>query len=92
MIMAEINWEAVAKIAQNSTDTQFKNKMSSLTLLTDEDILSIVNDIGISKVDLVQVLKNVADSSSSNADKAEAIRGIDKGVNVLVALASRFLI
>jgi hypothetical protein len=41
---------------------------------------------------LIQVLKVVDDAGQSNEAKANAIQGISKGVNILVDVASRFLI
>ena len=90
--MPAIDWDAIAKKTQENTDDHFKNQMSALTKLTDSQVSHLINDTGISKEDLVEVFKNVDDSIKSNEAKANAIRGINKGVDVLVAVASKFLI
>jgi predicted transcriptional regulator len=86
-----IDWDAIAEQAQKETDKHFKNKISALTKLTDTQVLDLINDTGISKEDLVKVLKTVDDSVRSNEAKAKAIRGINKGVDFLVAVASKFV-
>ncbi|MCW3110382.1 MAG: hypothetical protein JWQ09_4888 [Segetibacter sp.] len=89
--MAAIDWDAIAKKTQETTDEHFKNQISSLTTLTDNEVSHLINDTGISKEDLVEVLKTIDDAIKSNEAKAKAIKGINKGVDVLVAVASKFL-
>jgi hypothetical protein len=90
--MPEIDWDKIADNTQKSTDEFFKSQISSLTSLTDSEVLHLINEIGISKENLIQVLKVVDDAGQSNEAKANAIQGISKGVNILVDVASRFLI
>ena len=85
------DWTTIANEAGQATDEHFKNQISSLTRLNDDEIETLINDTGISKQDLVEVLKEVKDASKSNIDKANAIRNIGKGVDVLVGLAVKLL-
>lgn len=85
------NWNEIASQAGESTDEHFKSQLSSLTRLNDEEIESLINDTGISKEDLSQVLKAIKDATKSNKDKAKAIKNISKGVDVLVGLASKLI-
>ncbi len=90
--MPEIDWDEIAKNAQKTTDEHFKVQIASLTSLTDRQVTDLINDTGISKRDLVEVLKHVEDATKSNEEKARAIKGINKGVNVLVSVAAKFLV
>ena len=85
------NWDEIAKKAGEQTDDDFKSQISSLTRLNDIEILSIINDSGISKVDLVKVLKEVKNSTKSNLDKANVIKNISNGVNSVIEIASKFI-
>lgn len=89
--MAAIDWDAIANKTLEATDEHFKNQISSLTTLTDTEVAKLITQTGISKEDLVEVLRNVDDAARSNEAKAKAIQGINKGVDVLVAIASKFL-
>ncbi len=69
----------------------FKNQISSLTSLTDNEIENLITDTGISKKDLASVLKEVADATKSNEAKAAAISNINKGVSLLVGIAKKLI-
>ncbi|WMJ75285.1 hypothetical protein RCC89_19280 [Cytophagaceae bacterium ABcell3] len=86
-----MNWNEIANQAGQSTDDYFKSQMSSLTRLNDQEIEDIINETGISKQDLANVLKEVKDATKSNANKANAIRNISKGIDVLVGLAGKLI-
>lgn len=81
----------LAKEAAAMTDEEFQSEFASLTKLTDDDTEKLINDVGISKKELAQILKTVKDSTASNEAKAAAIQKINKGVTTLVAIAKRFL-
>lgn len=85
------NWDDIAKKAGQSTDDHFKCQISSLTRLNDQEIETIINETGISKLDLTNVLKEVKDATKSNTNKANAIKNISKGVDVLVGLTSKLI-
>jgi Glu-tRNA(Gln) amidotransferase subunit E-like FAD-binding protein len=85
------NWDDIANTADKLTQDQFQSQISSLTSLNDQKIEDVINDTGISKVDLTNVFKVVQDATKSNADKADAIKNISKGVDVLVAIANKLI-
>lgn len=84
-------WEDLAAGAAEKTDKQFKSEVSSLTRFNDAEIKALIDDSGISKVDLAKVLKEVKDAAKENHIKAEAIAGISKGVDVLVSIAKKLI-
>jgi len=86
-----INWNEIAQQAGQATDEQFKNQISSLTRLNDDEIESLIHETGISKENLVSVLKEVKDTTKSNLVKANAINNINKGVGLLVGIASKLI-
>ena len=86
-----INWDEIANQAGQSTDDHFKNQISSLTRFNDQEIEAIINETGISKQYLTNVLKEVKDAAKSNTNKAIAIKNISKGVEVLVEIAAKLI-
>ncbi|TBX66139.1 hypothetical protein EZL74_11160 [Flavobacterium silvisoli] len=86
-----IDWDKIAENAANSTDEHFSNQISGLTRLNDNEIQKLIFDTGISKQDLVTILKEVQDATKSNEAKARAINNIDKGIQTLVAIASKLI-
>lgn len=87
-----IDWDAIAIKSQKATDEHFGNQISSLTKLTNDQVVDLISNSGISKQDLVEVLRIVDDATNSNEAKAKAISEINKGVDVLVAVGSKFLL
>ena len=77
--------------AKKMTDEQFKNRFSSLTSLNDSEISSIINDTGISKKDLAETLKHIKSATNENEHNADAIKKISKGLEAVVAIASKVL-
>lgn len=86
-----IDWNKIANEAATATDEQFSNQISGLTRLNDEEIQSLIFDTGISKEDLVAVLKEIKNATKSNKSKANSISNIGKGLQVLVAIASKLI-
>lgn len=86
-----IDWKKIAKDAGTATDEHFKNQISSLTSLTDNEIENLITETGISKTDLASVLKEVTDATKSNNAKATAISNINKGVNLLVGIVKKVI-
>ena len=86
-----IDWDKIIDDAARETDAQFESKISSLTRLNDAEIESIIMETGISKQDLSSVLKEVKDTTKSNLAKANAIKNISKGVDVVIGIASKFI-
>lgn len=86
-----INWNEIAQQTGQATDENFKNQISSLTRLNDDEIESLIHETGISKENLVSVLIEVKDATKSNIAKANAINNINKGVDLLVGIASKLI-
>jgi hypothetical protein len=84
-----IDWKKIAKEAGTATDEHFKNQISSLTSLNDDEIQNMITETGISKKDLVAVLKEVTNATKKNNTKAAAISKINKGVSLLVSIAKK---
>ena len=84
-------WDDIAGTAGELTDDQFNSQISGLTNLKDQDIEKIITDTGISKVDLTIVFKEVQDATKSNTAKADAIKNISQGVDVLVGIATKLI-
>jgi len=86
-----IDWTKIAAEAGEATDEHFKNQISSLTSLNDNEIENLITETGISKKDLASVLMEVEDATKSNEEKAAAISNINKGVSLLVGIAKKFI-
>jgi len=86
-----IDWDKIAREAGEETDEHFKNKISSLTRLNDNEIEFLVTETGISNKDMANLLKEVKDATKSNSEKAAAISNINLGVEFLVGVASKLL-
>ena len=84
-------FEEFAKKAAEMTDSEFKNEFSNLTSLTNNEILKVINETGISKEDLAKVLQAVKDATLSNEAKAKAIKNIDEGISALISIAKKIL-
>lgn len=82
--------ELAEKVAQ-MTDAEFTNEFTSLTRLTNDDVKDLIMKTGISQKDLSAVLKVVNDATIENEQKAKSIQTINKGVDVLVGIAKRFI-
>jgi hypothetical protein len=86
------DWKKIAKETGEATDEHFKDQISGLTRLTNNEIESLITDTGISKTDLTSVLKEVEDATKSNEEKAAAISNINKGVGLLVGIAKKIIL
>ncbi len=86
-----IDWNKIAEDAATDTDAEFKNKMSSLTRLNEEDITSLINETGIENPQFAAVIQVVNDAATSNNEKANAIQNITNGVDLLVGIAKKFI-
>ena len=86
-----IDFKKIAEEAGKATDEHFKNQISSLSSLNDNEIENLITETGISKTDLASVLKEVTDATKSNNAKAAAISNINNGVNLLVGIAKKII-
>lgn len=85
------DWKKIAKDAAKKTDAQFANKMTKFMTLDDAQITQAINEEGISKENLTEVLKVVRDATMSNEAKANAIKSISNGVDIVMGVASKFI-
>ena len=84
-------FDKLAKEAADSADEQFKEEFSKLTRLNDAEIETIIDETGISKKDLADLLREVQDSTASNEAKAKSIQNINNGVSALIGIAKKFI-
>ena len=85
-------FDKFADQAKTMTDAQFKDKFTSLTTLTDTDITKILDETGISKKDLAELLSVVKNATDFNNQTAQSVANIQKGVVTLVSIAKKLLI
>ena len=86
-----IDWNKIAKQAGTATDEHFKNQISSLSSLNNDEIEKMITETGIGKKDLVAVLKEVTNATKENNAKVAAISKINKGVELLVSIAKKII-
>ena len=84
-------FDKLAKQAAEMADEEFKIEFSRLTRLNDNEIEKIIDETGISKRDLADVLSKIKDSTASNESKAKAIQNINNGVSALVGIVRKLI-
>ena len=84
-------YDKLAEEAAQLTDEHFKNRVSGLTRLTDDEIGKLIKDTGISNKDLASILQVVKKSTADNETTAHAIANMNKGLVVLVEIVKRFI-
>ncbi len=89
--MPELTIDEIIAKAKTDTDNKFKNKVASLTALTNSEVDSLLDTTGIKKENFAAVLKELGDATKSNEDKVKAINSISKGVAVLVEIAKKII-
>ncbi len=89
--MPNLTIEEILAKAKTDTDAKFKNKISSLTALTNPEIDDLLNTTGIKKENFAAVLKELNDATKSNEDKVKAISKISQGVSLLVGIATKVI-
>jgi copper homeostasis protein CutC len=89
--MPDLTIDEILAQAKKDTDAKFKNKVSSLTTLTNSEIDALMNTSGIKKENFAAVLKELDDAAKSNDDKAKAIAKISQGVQLLVGIATKII-
>jgi succinate dehydrogenase flavin-adding protein (antitoxin of CptAB toxin-antitoxin module) len=85
-------YDKLAEQAQAMTDEKFRERFSSLTSLTDNDITKVINDTGISKQDLANLLAAIKNATDFNNQTVKSITSIQKGAEALIAIAKKLLI
>lgn len=86
------NWDDIIKKASRTSKDNFSNLVSSLVNLTSKDIEELLEEPGIDKENLAQVLKVVQDAAKSNEEKAATISKISNGLQIVVGLAVKLLL
>ncbi len=84
-------WDKLLDEAEKLTNKQLQKRISSLTSLSDDKIAKIIKETGISKTDIVEVLRIVNDARIKNNDKAQAIKKINGGLETLLKVSSYFI-
>lgn len=85
-------FDKLAAEAQTMTNAEFKMRFSSLTTLNDTDITRIINDTGISKEDLAELLVAVKSATDFNTKTAQSVSKIQNGVLALIAITKKLLL
>lgn len=89
--MGKIDWEELAKKAREATNAKFRDKISTLLRLNDNDIKSIISKSNIDNEHFLEIIKIVKDRSLSNEKKAEAIQGIDNGLRAVIGIVNKIV-
>lgn len=86
-----IDWKKIVEQAGKNTDERLKNEIAGLTSLNDEEITTLINETGMNKEELQNAILAVRQASKSNQVKAEAIRSIAKGSEVVIRILSKIV-
>ena len=84
-------FDKLAKESAQMADEEFREEFAKLTRLNDAEIETIIDETGISKQDLAELLRKVKDSTASNEAKAKSIQKINNGVSALIGIARKFI-
>ena len=84
-------FDKLADEAQALTDEQFKTRFSSLTKLSDNDISKIINDSGISKENLADLLVAVKSATDFNEKTVKSVQSIQNGVKALISITKMLI-
>lgn len=83
-------WKAILDGAKKDTDATFAAKASSLTRLTDSEIMALVPNQQ-DRETLAAVMGVVADTTKDNAEKAAAINNINGALQIIVPLIMKLV-
>jgi copper homeostasis protein CutC len=89
--MPDLTIDQIIAKAKTDTDNKFKNKMASLTKLTNSEIDKLMETSGIKKENFAAVIKEITDATKSNDDKVKAIGNISKGLSLLVGIVQKVI-
>lgn len=89
--MSEIDWDEIARKAREETNTKFREEISTLLRLNDDDIKSIISQSNIDSERFTEIIKIVKDSSLTNHKKAKAIKNIDNGLRAVIGIVSKII-
>ncbi|PQJ76515.1 hypothetical protein [Polaribacter glomeratus] len=89
--MGKIDWDELAKKARENTNAKFREEISTLLRLNDNDIKSIISKSEIDNEHFLEIIKIVKDRSLANNKKAEAIQGIDNGLRAVIGIVDKII-
>jgi len=81
-------WERIRKSAKRKTDKNFATEASSLTRLTNEEILKIAPK-PVDREKFAELMTVVKDAAKSNKAKAQALRNIQGLAEIAVSLIAK---
>lgn len=81
-------WERIRKSAKRKTDKNFATEASSLTRLTNEEILEIA-PTPVDREKFAELMTVVKDAAKSNQAKAQALRNIQGLAEIAVSLIAK---
>ncbi|MHC4154771.1 MAG: hypothetical protein ACYST6_07600 [Planctomycetota bacterium] len=81
-------WERIRKSAKRKTDKNFATEASSLTRLTNEEILKIA-PTPVDREKFAELMTVVKDAAKSNQAKAQALRNIQGLAEIAVSLIAK---
>ena len=86
-----IDWAQIANEAAQQTDTEFATQIASLTRMNITEINTFIEESNISNENVLKVIQEVNNATTSNTEKTAAISNIENGVNFLVSLAKKIV-
>ncbi|HUM46339.1 MAG TPA: hypothetical protein PLD84_05395 [Chitinophagales bacterium] len=86
------DFKKIAEAAAVKTDEQFAVKVSSLIRLNSPELLKLMNETGIDRASLSQLLNVLQKTTLSNQQKAEAIKKVNNGLGFLIGVSEKFLL
>jgi hypothetical protein len=85
-------FDKLADEAQAITDAQFRERFSSLTSLSENDIGKILKSSGISRKNLAALLVEIKNATEYNNKIAQSVMNIQNGVQALMAITKKLLL
>ncbi|MEO6168150.1 MAG: hypothetical protein ABIO46_12305 [Chitinophagales bacterium] len=86
------DFKKIAEAAAAKTDEQFAEKISSLIRLHGPELLELMDETGIDRTALSQVLNVLQKTTLSNQQKAEAIKKVNNGLGFLIGVSEKLLL
>ena len=85
-------WQALEEKSRELSKDEYATEASNIIRLTKEEITSMIEEAGVEKEKLSELISTVDDASKSNNQKAEAIKVGTGLIEVIVPLIKRWLI
>lgn len=90
--MNDQEWEALRRNALEKSLDLYATEASNIIRLTKKEITQIIEEAGVDKEKLSELISIVNDASKSNNQKAEAIKVGTGLIEVIVPLIKRWLV